>query len=53
MMEERQQLAIESCKDKNEGDACQFQGRMGESGGICKIMDEELVCTMDRPMRQR
>ena len=53
MFEERQQKMIEACEGKNEGDVCQFQVRMGKSGGICKIMDENLVCTMDRPMRQR
>jgi len=53
MMEERQQLAIEVCKDKNEGDACQLQTHMNESSGICKIMDKNLVCTIDRLMGQR
>lgn len=53
MMEERQQQMIEACEGKNEGDACQLQARMGESGGICKFMDENLVCTMDRGMKQR
>ena len=53
MMEERQQLAIEACKDKDDGDACQLQARMGESDGICKFIDEDLVCIMDRGMRQR
>lgn len=53
LFEERQQQMIEACEGKNDGDACQFQVRMGESDGICKIMDENLVCTTDRPMRQR
>ena len=51
MMEERQQIAIGACAGKNEGDACQLQARMSESEGICKFMDENLVCTMDTPDR--
>ena len=53
MFEERLQKAIEACQGKNEGDSCQFEEHIGDLSGICKIMDENLVCITDRPMRQR
>lgn len=53
MFEERQKQGIEACQGKNEDDSCQFEGPMGGIEGTCKIMDENLVCTTDRPMRQR
>lgn len=53
LFEERQQKAIESCRDKNEGDKCLFENPQGEIEGKCKTIDNKLVCTPDRPMRQR
>jgi len=52
LFEERQQKSIESCKDKNEGDNCQLEGPQGQMEGICKIMEENLACTTDRPIGQ-
>ena len=53
LFEERQQQAIDSCQDKNEGDACIFESPRGETQGVCKNIDNNLVCTTDRVMRQR
>ena len=53
MFEERQQQAINSCQGKNEGDSCTFNGPTEDVDGICKTMDENLVCAIDRPMGER
>ncbi len=52
MFGEMQQKAIESCKDKNEGDSCQLESPRGEISGVCNLREENLVCTSDIPMRQ-
>lgn len=54
MMDERQQQMMDACDEKNEGDVCQFPAIMGsEMEGTCKYQDEEMVCMIDRPMRER
>ena len=55
MMEERQQNMIEACSGKNEGDKCQIQSPRGEMGGVCKTIDDDIICTMNMngPMRPR
>ncbi len=55
MMEERQQKIVEACQEKNEEDSCILESPRGGIEGFCKMMDGNLVCTMDRPegsMRQ-
>ena len=53
MFEERQQIAIEACQDKTEGDSCILQNPGGEIEGICKIVEDNLLCATNRTMRQR
>jgi hypothetical protein len=53
MFEERQQMMIDSCQGKNEGDSCQFESPMGDMEGTCMVMEENLVCTTNRPPGQR
>ncbi len=53
MFEERQQKAIEACQEKNEGDGCILESPRGDIEGNCKILDENLICETERPMRQR
>lgn len=51
--EERQQKAIEACEGKDEGENCIFEDVRGETEGICYMMDNNLVCTIERPMGPR
>jgi len=52
-LQERQQKAIEACDGKDEGENCIFESPMGEMEGICKMMDNNLFCTLERPMGTR
>jgi hypothetical protein len=52
LFEERQRQAIEVCQGKNEGDSCIYESPRGEIQGACKIMNNSLACTTNRPMRQ-
>lgn len=40
---------LETCDGKSEGDECEFEGRMGEMEGTCKLQDRGLMCLPDRP----
>jgi len=53
LFEERQQKAIEACDGKDEGENCIFENVRGETEGICKMMDDNLICTIERPMGPR
>ena len=53
MMQERQQIAMDACMEKVEGDECLIKSSMGEMKGKCIIMDKDLVCTNpDMPKRR-
>lgn len=53
MSEEMQQKMIEACQDKNEGNECVLEDPRGETTGTCKISEDSLVCTIERPMGRR
>ena len=51
MFEEMQQNMIKACEGKNENDVCQFEGRIGMIEGICKLRDNNLICTSENQTR--
>ena len=44
MMQERQQIAIDACMEKAEGDECLIESPRGEMKGECIIRNENLMC---------
>lgn len=47
------QKAIDACKDKQEGDSCEFEKRRGTVTGVCKTRNEKLICkSKSRPKRK-
>ena len=53
MFEERQQISIEACKDKSEGESCMLESPRAEMEGVCEMGEENLVCTFSQQMRPR
>ena len=53
MFEERQQIAIEACEGRKEGDKCILENPRGEMEGTCQKIDDNLACNFDRQMEQR
>jgi hypothetical protein len=53
MIEQRQQAAIESCSEKSEGDSCTLENSRGTIEGICKVIEDNLICATEREIPQR
>lgn len=45
--------AIEACRDLNEGDACQFDGRRGEVSGTCFVPPKDDAVLACKPKRHK
>ena len=49
MFKEMQQKSIDACNNKNKGDSCTIEGRIGEMQGTCSVENENLLCRFERP----
>jgi hypothetical protein len=53
MLDQRQKIAQDACTGKSEGDICMLQSPRGEMEGICTLIENNLLCEMDRTAWQR
>ena len=48
MFEERQQMMIDACNGKREGDLCKSENQRGTIQGTCTSNEDRLICTFSR-----